>query len=494
MKEEEFNDFLRNRADSFELKPSSGSFDEVARKLNRKKKRRGVIFFILPLILLAGISVGYYFTTPADNAPQLSQNNGTTTPTVNNNPVKSAKPSIDASIEGENENAEKLTEQTPLVNTTQSINENATLSQSVNSKPANNYQAKKTTSTTMQKKKEVVKASVTATGSFIETETPIINKQEKTSEDVDNTNAIEKQNEAFETVKKKDQTETNSSNTAAIVEKATNDVPDPALDITPNGEDCALCGCLTKKWAVRAYYNPFRMNYYNGNFNVDSEAGSSSISAMPGQPFSYTKDFTREKLQGKFNLGVNLEYRLTKRLSIGSGIGFSKWSSEIGMWTVEYSKDIVNVYTLDSFGNYNITGQEERYSESVKDSNSYTNNVTSIQVPLYFTLSVLKKKRFSLDANMGIVANYIQNITTIKDFKQPTRVTLNSAAQPQDFYKALNVNLSAGIFANYTIGKCWGVYAGPRLGLAVTGIHKNNSFENSKPYNWGLETGIKLNF
>lgn len=486
MKEEEFNDFLRNRADSFELKPSSGSFDEVARKLNRKKRKRGVILFLLPLLLLGGISAGYYFTSKnTGDVVKTALNNKEVSTPIENTPQKQFPSSLNANNEEESNlaantpkktlNPQNLEVSEPVVNVTISKEKNK----------RDNF---------VQKIKAIDTENIAITSSNIKVEGTGDGATASTFIDTDTNNGNSEtvliEGNANENSKPEASTiDINSDASPTIVEKIKDVENIPANENRPEISGCATC--LTKRWTVRAYYNPFNMSYYKEN--IDVSLNENAPLPLNGQ-FSYERNFIKENLNGKANFGINLEYRLIKRLSLGSGVRFSKWSSEIKEWTVLYRNDIVNVYSLDTSSNTLIAlGTEEVFSKYTKDSNTYTSNVSSIQIPLYFNLSLLQKPRFSLDASVGVVANYMKSVTTIKDPKQSLRFN-NTAVKPKDFYNDFNLNATAGLFANYTIGKCWGIYIGPRFGLAVTGIHKNKSFKNSKPYNWGLETGIKINF
>lgn len=488
MKEEEFNDFLRNRADSFELKPSSGSFDEVARKLSKKKKRRGIIFFILPLVLLAGISTGYYLSdVDGSNITAVNNNKNVVAekqPTIST-PL-SSNPSITANVEENNEvnvidngdlQIASSVQQNRDIQTTSSVTSNSK-QKKVMPVAGKNFVVDKTVSTKYTDAKTENFGEEANTDNKEGNTTPTINSDVTTNNATNNI------------VKAETITEDNKVTACSTSSEAKKELLNPV--IKPGLDDCHFCGCLAKRWTLRAFYNPFGMSYFKDNISATgNEDESISASIPPRTPFTYEREFMSENLKGKANFGINLEYRLTKRLRIGAGIGFSRWRSEIGEWTVIYNKNIVNVYSVDTPSN--IVGTEEVFNKFIKDSSSYTNDVSSIQIPLYFNLSLLQKPRFSLDARIGVVANYIQNVTTLATPKPLVRAT-NTAAKYKEYYRNFNVNFSTGIFANYTIGKCWGIYAGPRFGAAITSIHNNENFEYSRPYNWGIETGIKIKF
>jgi len=48
--------------------------------------------------------------------------------------------------------------------------------------------------------------------------------------------------------------------------------------------------------------------------------------------------------------------------------------------------------------------------------------------------------------------------------------------------------------AHYTIGKCWGVYGGPNLGVSLLSIQLKESGISQKPIFLGFETGLRFKF
>ena len=98
---------------------------------------------------------------------------------------------------------------------------------------------------------------------------------------------------------------------------------------------------------------------------------------------------------------------------------------------------------------------------------------------------------------LGIVATTIFKVTHVPTrnivFNQNTVSTTNKRNRFYE-YRGSNINLSAGLMAHYTIGKCWGVYGGPNLGVSLLSIQLKESGISQKPIFLGFETGLRFKF
>ncbi|MDL5046441.1 hypothetical protein QQ054_10395 [Oscillatoria amoena NRMC-F 0135] len=131
MKEEEFNEFLRQKAEGFEITPSSGSFASVMRKMENKRKKRGLIVW---LPLLAAVSAAILTIAIQSN------NNTPLAPAYDNTAVTIPQPPVTADKKQSNTTtAENTTgSQHTITNNTASTDKSFAGSQQVTPKNGRN--------------------------------------------------------------------------------------------------------------------------------------------------------------------------------------------------------------------------------------------------------------------------------------------------------------------------------------------------------------------
>jgi hypothetical protein len=477
MKEEEFNDFLRDRADSFELKPSSGSFDAVARKMRKQKKRRGAFFIITLLLLGASATILNYAvnnTTENSGIAQqiISEENNQKSLETSPQPNKSVSANADevngiataTDAEANNPegayNAMRLREQNSKRISTA---DNGT------SVPSDRGATKES------KNQEVVLAN----SEINKPETEINNKQpvketllaeqEQKTEQKKNgiTPAEEKEVSSIEKDRKTKETKKDSNN---------------------------FCNCAEKKWAVKAYVNPFLSSYVS-NTSVGNRGGTENVIDFQ-QLNSQPQSFTKEQPNNGISWGINFERKLAKKFSLGFGVAYSKWDLDFINWTEEYRRDSIVNYRFDVTTNqYVPVGVSVSNRSDAIDSTVTNVAFQSVQIPVYVSFNVFNKKRFSLDIQTGFTGNYIYN-TTFKRTEKilNTRTPNQNESIRQYKYRSFNVTYDAGIITNYTIGKCWGIYGGPNIGIPLLPIHETGNNEKRRPLFLSFQAGVRFKF
>lgn len=489
MKEEEFNDFLRNRADSFELKPSSGSFDAVTRKMKRKNKRRGVLL-ILPLLAAALVFTIQYYTSdekavPKNEIAQL-QNGETTMPnkveqtpqtsaTANADEIENKKPNTNSSSGLNNTDAVEIYTPKNLSNTPKSSTSTAQVITTLNTSNNNNAVTESVTNTNNQK--ETLKTEV---------DQPKQPQIVGANKETDNNN----KQKAIEIV-----------NTSELnkVESLSDKKPEKVISTTGNKEkndSNNTCKCNEKKWAIKTYINPYAVNYLPKA--VYGSSADESLQDFSSLTANQTEDFTKERLNNGLSLGVSAERKIAKRWGIGFGLAYSKWDLDISNWTTKYERDSFPNYTFDTNTNQSVVENYTRFQKGTLVDSSVTNVAfQSLQLPVYINFNLINSKRFSFDMQMGVTASTIfkTTYTETRGPKLPTRIGPNNQRVNKLYdYKNFNVNFNTGFMANYTIGKCWGIYGGPNIGVPLLTIQSKGSDVNRRPVFLGVEAGVRFRF
>ncbi len=482
MKEEEFNDFLRDRADSFELKPSSGSFDAVARKMRKQKKRKGAFFIITLLLLGASATMLYYTINNTTENKSIAQQ---TSNEVNNQKSERTIPQTKKSVPA---NTDKANEKTTAPNAKMNIKNGAYNTERL--KEQNNKRASTITDNSMgiSNGGAITERSDNQKAISINAE---INKPVYETE-INNKENAEHPKEEIVLVEQEQKTE-QKENVAILEEEK------KVVSIEKNKEakkdSCAFCDCAKKKWAVKAYVNPFLASYVSNSSLGNRGADESMIDFQ--QLNSQPQNFTKEQPNNGVSWGVNFERKLAKKFSLGLGIAYSKWDLDFINWTEQYRRDSVVNYRFDMTTNqyvpigYSVSNRTDAIDSTV------TNVVfQSVQIPVYVNFNVLNKKRFSLDIQTGFTGNFIYSTAFKRDEKiLNTRIPSNQNESIQQYkYRSFNVTYDAGIMANYTIGKCWGVYGGPNIGMPLLPIHAANNDEKRRPLFLGFQAGLRFKF
>ncbi len=488
MKDEEFNNFLRERADSFELKPSSGSFGAVQRKMQRSNKRRRVI--ILFSLLVSTFVSGYFIFS--------TQNISSTMPTTVSN-TSGQQPAIS-------------TEQNPINNVASSDVEITEKQQNTLANAGINNKQNTATATqtaNSQNKKQQTKHKGASTSTItLGSETQNKNNRSETK-DNGNTNAeqvspIAKGTEEALEANNKDKKDD-------VADVATNDIKEAeskpvnetlmVKEIEPENKKGTTtdstskkCNCTDSKWAVKAYYNPFTAVYLNNRVqNNDVAISSNSIAA------SEVDEYT-EELNGGWALGLKAERALNAKWTIGFGIRYSSFSLNQEIKRVSYTKDSTETYGFDPSTNQSIvTGYTVYSMPDTKDSTKVNVSLKSLQLPVYANYTFAANKRWQFGITGGFTASYIVagKYTEVyaKQTSANTRDNLVYSDNLWQTYRRFNVNLNIGFDINYNISNCMALYANPTFGTSVFSLQsKNSQVPARRPLFMGVETGVRIKF
>jgi hypothetical protein len=484
MKNEEFNEFLKNRADGFEMKPSSGSFDAMLNKLNKKSKRKRVaIWSSLLAACVAGILCFSLF-----NTTNTTNTDNTIAGNTNNTPNRQK---TDAGIQ--NEESIKNTEQKKDINSTTAATQ------------ADN----KITNSPAQKTKNTVNKG-SETSATIVTTPPATNKQDiEPTVDVTKLLDADLQNAQSPLQTIADNESVDGETPVANIEAldtlpgllATDD--DAQNDKSKN--KTIQCNC-DSKWALQAYYNPFASSYYRSH---DEDISSYSLKkyntfGQGGTTQAQSYSLTENPRSG-FEVGLRVARKIGKHVSLVSGLGYNSWKIKIVETSETNNVDSIENYGIDPVTNQPRTYFVASFHEELYKQTTTTITYNSIQLPVFAQYQhnignwgILAQAGVSLGYTFGAVKNestYVRSDTASNATPFVNSSADVSSVADETGYRAFNLNLSSSIAVSYKLSKCIDVYAGPRIAASMLSYNqKGNNTEKLKyPAFLGIETGIKLN-
>lgn len=471
MKEEEFNEFLRQKAEGFEITPSSGSFASVMRKMENKRKKRGLIIW---LPLLAAVSAGILaIAIQSNNTPLTPATDNTATATPQQ-PVTADKKQSVTTAENSEGSQQTVTnnsfagsqEVTPTKNT----RNNSIKTPDITETPANN--TKDEISTVYAEVVEDTKqtpATVVDSNETVIAQSDIIPPSEIAEDD----------------------------NTTEHTE-----MPDPKTQNIKPEKKGKGCNCK-EKWAVSVFYNPFAADYYRVTSKSEptsnTNAPSNNISTSNYQRYSYEHDYS---YANGFDVGTRANYKFTSNFGVSAGISFSKREITGYSKITAIENDSVEDIYYDPATNQPYTLYRNVYEGEKIVDEAYTTTLQSIRIPIAFTYSA-EKNKWGFDAEIGGSLDYLFSAKTeTKDYIKPAQFNLTTSAEnetvstePTSNYRKWNIMASIAGFVTYKPGKCWGIYLGPRATAALRPINNNssNGVQKELPLFFGFETGLKIN-
>lgn len=469
MKDEEFNNFLRERADSFELKPSSGSFAAVQRKMQYKNKRRRIIVFFS---LLVGTLAGAYFmflTEKTEGAPPIV----VTTNTPSHYEQLNQDPNTAELGNGEGmlndkayDNSNSIKPSTTVVN--QAIR-------------ANTSKTKKQYTQNTEKGIDKTKTSSDADNGMTDGILATTTNQDIPASDVINT-SINKDTEATN----------NEPIQETIVAKKVDIEPESKKGTSTTDSTVKRCNCNESKWAVKAYYNPFSVFYLNLADKKEDQIINSRITVSDVEEYS-------EELNSGWSAGLKAERKLSTKWKLGFGVAYNKWSIDQVRRNINYSKDSVENYAFDPISNQNIVTGYTVYSlPNVNYSARANISLQSIQLPIYANYTFATKKRWQFDINGGFTTSYLVAGKYTEVYSTQSQIGRNNFQNNTSIlqtYRRLNVNMALGLTINYKISNCTSMYVGQTFSAPLFTIrNKNTQLPARPPLFMGIETGIKINF
>lgn len=474
MKDEEFNNFLRERADSFELKPSSSSFDAVLGKMKKKNKRKGVYIFITLFVGVVSGIILMYGPSQHENTIAVAEPQATTTPNAAANQAQ----------EGQTNNAANNTSATANAPVAQQSNNKPSPQQAVVNTPA--VETKNTTPQTPKSEPIFPKELLSGTnngGAGIETENKLDNSSETTDapQQVETTFANADEEEKAE--------ESEEKPLPAQVQQELDGNRKVAKD--NQYTDSQTCNCNDKKWVVKAHYSPFTAFYTSTFVSRRDESNSLSPSVIQINNFS-------EEPKGGWAIGAKAERRLSNRWAIGFGLGYSKLTTEQYQWRIQQYDNYIPNYTYDSATNtYINTGVSISTTKTLTDSVSTRVTLQSLQLPIYARYAFACKNRWQFDLQAGVTATYTYAVSFNELYRAPQAFIGMSAdiANYEENYQKFNAVVGLGLGINYKYTNRIGFYATQNFSMPIYTIHSNAAtMPKHRLLFMGFETGVRFSF
>ena len=253
-----------------------------------------------------------------------------------------------------------------------------------------------------------------------------------------------------------------------------------------------------------------RKNREAGRFSVGGyvSPGYTSGTYHQSNTTSRSAQFSDEQMSGLFNVtgGVNFSVRPTKRISIETGVGYSRmgqrtdemsvYAPSVTMSAKDGDKVVTsNVQVATPLGNVKSKAQAAVYTMdaniALKDADmpegSIEQQFDAIEIPLLFRYRLNDNRvRFSVVGGFG--ASFM--------VRNETRLTYDGITESMgetDGIRKFNISTNLGLGMEYPITKAISFKVEPGFKYYLQSLSKNSDID-FKPYTFTFSTGIGINF
>ena len=246
-----------------------------------------------------------------------------------------------------------------------------------------------------------------------------------------------------------------------------------------------------------------------GRFSVGGyvSPGYTSGSYHQANTNSRSTQFSDEQMSGLFNVtgGVNFSVRPTKRISIETGIGYSRMGQKTDNMTVyaptvtmsnsDKEVEASNVRVATPLGNVRSKAQAAVYTMdaniALKDADmpegSIEQQFDAIEIPLLFRYRLNDNRvRFSLMGGFG-ASFMVRNETTL------TYDGVSESMGETEGIRKFNISTNVGIGVEYPITKAISFRMEPGFKYYLQSLSKDGDIK-FKPYTFTFSTGIGISF
>lgn len=252
-----------------------------------------------------------------------------------------------------------------------------------------------------------------------------------------------------------------------------------------------------------------RKSREEGRFSVGGyvSPGYTSGSYRQSNTNSRSTQFSDNQMSGMFNVtgGVNFAIRPTKRISIETGVGFSRmgqktsdmpvYSPPVTMSSEDGKTVTTTVQVATPLGNVESKSEATVYTMdaniSLKDSETPEGSIEqefdAIEIPLLFRYRLNDNRvRFSLMGGFG--ASFMVRNETVLRYDG-----VSESMGETDGIRKFNVNANVGVGVEYPITKSISFRVEPGFKYYLQSLSKNRDI-NFKPYTFTFSTGIGITF
>jgi len=484
MKDEEFNNLLKQHADSFEQMPSSGSFDNVLRKMQhtqRKKRRKALVWLFAGLVALGSGTI-YFISAPGKEnivhrKPGKEQIATPTAPLAGSKNQTDDKPSIEVEQEAI-ENEPKAIASLAAQSTENEITVIPPNNNEGKDKSSESYPPASRQEVTVLSSDSSEKPAVSLP--IEDKNTPAIAKdEEEKKEDVVILPVVDSLAVA------QDKQDKNDNST----------VRKPSKNHNVKG-----------RWALAAFYNPYKpvgivrkeQPVANNDYNYVSN--EPFVSVVPG---SITNLSTKTKgsyrvISGKgsealpgFSFGLKGIRKLSDHWNLSVGLNYGRWDFMGETWEITEYADSLQVEVYDNTAQRWSTVDEYREGERKTVVGSYSTILHNLQLPVEIGYT-LRKGRFDFSINSGLIFNYTYKATSVELYGN--NAAFKASNTDGSGIRRVNLLAALGLNIGYNISERWGVFAGPQASGNLFSVYQGPYAIKLAPLFFGWQTGVKINF
>lgn len=393
MQENNFEEQVRQKMEDLNLVPSPPVWPNIEERIRKKRDRRRIVLWLLPLLLLSGL---IWWAFPFDQKTEKLSSNSLETTHQKNKINQEPEPSSHTSIEKNSTVADKLT------NNRKKIQKNGFTVLHKEAKNSNITTTFEQLPSTATHKRKIERAALGNTfvtlfknkddTTKVVTSKTELTKERTTAQDSGSViilSQVQKEKSLFEhkdsSLKKEDSVERKAASVNKVVQapgqKKSNNWK---LGITAGVGFSSIGNGLFSFSQNKAYDALLRSNP-NSSSNLSSQFGPTGTTILA--PSKIKRGFS-------YFLGINLSKSISKKSSISLGLGYHYLSTTIKVGTQR-----------DSVSNTNLVDYSSRYYSNNNRQTAYTNQYHFIKLPFLYEYQLGRK--LPLKFGTGISIGYL---------------------------------------------------------------------------------------
>ncbi len=206
----------------------------------------------------------------------------------------------------------------------------------------------------------------------------------------------------------------------------------------------------------------------------------------------------QDKNQLDFSVGGMLNYSILPRLTISSGIIYSRYSEKYkfeSSQTIDKSYPDSTTFIVTPPDSNGQGGKDTTIYfinsdvETKKYSSTKIDRYTFLSIPITISYSILDKQKFAVSTTLGLKVNLLLNgITYIRNAANTALVEESSG------YNKISISYMAAMGMEYKLNTKLSVLVQPAINFNMSSVFSKNSAISQKPYSYGLNVGLRYRF
>ena len=450
--------FFKENLNNLDKNPSELIWKSIEKDLEKKKKRRFLLYFFLGFLSLLGISIIFYFN---QNETIDINSKIKTEETIFKNEVEKSEfvMQTDTVYKTKKNKSTKSTSTKKLIATNAEYDEYEVITRykvyKINIKTAKIITKKQLVS---KSKRKIITKKSTFVNNFKYKNNLLKNKNVKSKKQSYNKKTkrvvkkiiSQKQDEVDKNAVFEDLNKPNSfseknqvTNTDSTIIKKDTVAKKKKLKLKKEVEKQVLKDSLK---TLKLY-----INFYGGKNYFDDFKGKSAL-ITGNQNIKTSGDFG-------YNFGVLARIMISKKIGFRTGIGYSVWNYNTTIqngnnnsWILEQTNiDIFNLTSYDDFNLKFVINNEIKLSEQLN----------YFEIPVEFYYIILNKKKIGIDGFVGISSHFLHKTKVFAASAEGQKIVIGKATNESKIAATLNI----GLVFNYAITK--------KLKFEITPIFKN---------------------